>query len=225
MIPVSLYQGKDKMTKTKEWADALGINTQDILPPSEDNNVNYVRTAEEVAARTVILHSIVAAGSGIDRSSISQWLKDKNLWDHASPHEQTALLSPMVFREDRSEVQWFQESQWALLWTIQKVKILGLPIKTCDSIRLVDDIMPVLGGDIDQFVSTSEFRAAAEINAEIDRIKRIYYHARQAADRDEMPEDLIYGVIYHRYYAFRWLTSDGSWDDVSIDEDELDFQE
>ncbi len=85
--------------------------------------------------------------------------------------------------------------------------------------------MPVLGGDMDQFISTAEFRPAAEINAEIDRVNRIYYYARKAADRDEeMPEGLIYGVMYHRYYAFRWLTSDEPWDDVDIDADDLNFE-
>lgn len=213
------------MIKAKEWAESLDINTQDILPPSEDDNENYIRSAGEVAGRIIILHSIVAAGSGIDREAITRWLQDQNLWDQVSPSEQTALLSPRRFREDRSGSQWFQESQWALLWTIQKTASLGLPVKTCDSIKLVDEIMPALGGDIDQFISSAEFRPAAEINAEHDRICRIYYHAQQAIDKGELPEDLIYGVYYHRYYAFRWLMYDEPWDDVNIGIDELSFED
>lgn len=212
------------MASTKEWAESFKINTQDILPPSEDNIESYCRTAGEVAIRTIILHSIVAAGSGIDRERITEWLQDQNLWENASPHERSALLSPRVFREDRSGAQWFQEAQWALLWTIQKTRALGLPTKTCNSVKLVDEIMPALGGDdIDQFISNAEFRPAAEINAENDRQSRLYYFAQQAIDKDELPEDLIYGVLYHRYYAFRWLTSDDPWDNVNLDTDELRF--
>ena len=205
------------MTQTKEWAEALGINTQDILPPSEDINESYWRTAGEVAIRILLLHSVVAAGSGIDRRAITSWLQDQNLWEHASPHEQTALLSPRVFREDRSGAQWLQEAQWALLWTINKVDILGLPTKTCNSIKLVDDIMPTLGGNIDEFISTADFRPAPEINAENDRVSRLYINYSKAAENGELPEDLIYGVLANRFHAFRWLTSDEPWDDVKMD--------
>ena len=208
------------MTKTKEWAESLNIDTQDILPPSEDITESYCRTASEVAVRTVILHSIVATGSGIDMEPITEWLQDQNLWEQVSPRERSILQSPRRFREDRSGVQWLQEAQWALLWTIQKIKSLGLPTKTCDSVKLVDEIMPVLGGDdIDKFISSAEFRPAAEISAENDRISRLYYYARQVADKEEIPDDMIYSVLYNRYYAFRWLTGDDPWDDVDMGTD------
>ena len=84
--------------------------------------------------------------------------------------------------------------------------------------------MPVLGGDdIDQFISSAEFRPAGEISAENDRTGRLYYHARQAIDRDELPEDMIYSVLYNRYYAFRWLTGADSWDNVNMDAAEPGF--
>ena len=212
------------MTKTKEWAESLNIDTQDILPPSENITESYCRTAGEVATRTIILHSIVAAGSGIDRERITGWLQDQNLWEQASPRERSILQSPRRFKEDRSGVQWLQEAQWTLLWTIQKVKSLGLPTKICDSVKLVDEIMPVLDGDdIDRFITSAEFRPAAEISAENDRVTRLYYYARKAAEKEEMPEDLIYGVLSNRYYALRWLTGDEPWDDVDTGIDELNF--
>ena len=212
------------MTDTKEWAESLDIDTQDILPPSEDITESYCRTASEVAVRTIILHSIVAVGSGIDRERVTEWLQDQNLWEQVSPRERALLQSPRRFKEDRSGAQWLQEAQWALLWAINRVKELGLPTKTCNSIKLVDEIMPVLGGDdIDQFITSVEFRPAAEISAENDRTSRLYYYAMQAADKDEMPEDLIYSVLYNRYYAFRWLTGYDSWDDVDMGIDDLNF--
>ena len=208
------------MAKTKEWAESLNIDTQDILPPSEDIIESYCRTAGEVAIRTIILHSIVAAGSGVDTERITGWLQDQNFWEQTSPREQSLLLIPRRIKEDRSGVQWLQEAQWALLWSVQRVKNLGLPTKTCDSVKLVDEIMPVLGGDdIDQFISSAELRPVAEFSAETDRISRLYYYARKAADNEEMPQDLIYSVLYNRCYAFRWLTGDDPWDDVDMSVD------
>jgi len=212
------------MIKTKEWAESLNIDTQDALPPSENIMESYCRTASEVAVRTVMLHSIVAAASGIDRERITGWLQDQNLWEQASPRERSLLQSPRRFKEDSSGAQWLQEAQWALLWTIQRVENLGLPTKRCDSIKLVDEIMPVLGGDdIDSFITSAEFRPAAEISAENDRVSRLYYYARKAADKEEMPEDLIYSVLHNRFWAFRWLINNEPWDDVDMGIDDLNF--
>jgi hypothetical protein len=209
------------MIKTKEWADSYGINTEEILTPVEDYDEPYKRTAGEVAVRTIILHAIAAAGYGIDREPIIQWLENQNLWDQVSPREQTFLLSrkpSKLLEEDRKGAQWLQEAQWALLWTIQKVENLGLPIRTCDTIRMVDEIMPMPGDEIEPFVSSAELRPAPEVRAEDKRIYKLYYHAQQANEQDEeMPEDLIFGVLFQRYFAFKWLNSEDDWDDVKTD--------
>ncbi len=208
------------MTKTKEWAESLEINTEIILPPSEDDSTVYCRTAGETAARAVIIHAVVAAGSGVNREKLTAWLQDQELWEYASSREQTLLLSPRVFREDRTGVQWFLESETTLLWALNKVKSLGLPVKTCSSFQIAEEIMPPLGEDMSEFISTAEFRPASEFNAEYDRVTKLYYHAQQAVDNNELPEDLIHAVLYHRFYTFRWLTGNDEWDNVSLDMDD-----
>jgi len=201
------------MIKTKEWAESLGIATEDILPPVENNDEPYKQTAEEVAVRTIILHAVAAAGYGIDRDAIIDWLKKQNLWDKVSPREQTFLLTQKSPKEDQTGALWLQEAQWALLWTIQKVDSLGLPTKTCDSHRIVNEIMPMLGDDIELFVSTSELRPPSEIRVEDERVNKLY-DAQQEEQEAEMPEDLVYGVLFQRLQAFKWLSSEYDWDNV-----------
>jgi hypothetical protein len=137
-----------------------------------------------------------------------------------SPNEEAFLFSRKprkLSEQDRIGTQWLQETQWALLWTIQKVESLGLPTKTCDTIKLVDDIMPMLGDEIKTFVSSAELRPAPEIRAEDERVFNLYSYAQQAAQQDEMPDDLIYGVLLQRRFAFKWISSGDDWDDVNID--------
>ena len=97
------------MIKTKEWAESLGISTEEILPPAEDFNEQYTRTAGEIAARTIILHAIAAAGEGIDRPALVNWLEEENLWKDTSSNEQTFLLSPRMAREDLTGALWLME--------------------------------------------------------------------------------------------------------------------
>jgi hypothetical protein len=210
------------MIKTMEWAESLGIDTMDILPPLEDENSDkpYKRTAREVAARVIVLHTIAAASYGIERENIVEWLKKENLWQYVSPREQDFLLSSKpgkLLARDRENTQWLQEAQCALLWTIQKVPSLGLPIGTCDNIKLVDEIMPELINEVDAFISSAELRPEPVLRAEEDRIAKLYDAARQTSQEGEMPEDLVYGVLFQRRYAFQWLCSGDEWDDIKTD--------
>ena len=208
------------MIKTKEWAESLEIDTSDILPSLENDAEPYKRTAGEVAVRVIVLHTIAAASYGIERGPIIEWLKKENLWPCVSPREQAFLLSNKprkLLARDREETQWLQEAQWALLWAIQKVPSLGLPTGTCDNIKLVDEIMPALVDNIKAFISSAELRPEPELRAEDDRIFRLYDAARQASQQDEMPEDLVYGVLFQRRYVFDWLRGEDDWDDVETE--------
>ena len=207
------------MMKTKEWAESLGINTQDVLPPIEDYDEPYKQTAEEIAVRTIILHAVAAAGHGVSREPIIEWFKNQNIWDQVSPREQAFLLSRKprrLLEEDRRGAQWLQEAEWALLWAIQKVESIGLPTKTCDTERLAKKIMPELGDEIQPFISSARLRPASTIRAEDERVYRLHNEAQQAYELDAMPDDLVYGVSFQRYYAFEWLRSGNDWDDVKI---------
>ena len=205
------------MIKTKEWAESHGIDTRDVLPPVEDYDEPYKRTAEEIAVRAIILHAVAAAGHGINREPIIEWFKNQNIWDQVSPREQTFLLSSVPSRlleEDRKGARWFQEALWALLWTIQKVETIGLPTKTCDARRLAKEIMPELGDEIQPFVSSAKLRPLPTIRAEDERVYTLHREAHQAYEQGEIPDDLVYGVSLQRHYAFEWLRSGNDWDDV-----------
>ncbi len=201
------------MIRTKDWAESLGIDTRDNLQPLAEHIAVCERTSEEVAARTVILHAIAAAGDGIDRTALVEWLNAQNLWENVSPREQTFFLSKKLFREDLSGALWLMEAQWALLWSIQKVESLGLPVKTCDTHKIINEIMPALGDDIHEFVSSAKLRDIREILAEKERIDRIF-SAYQNEEGEELPEDLIYAVLIQRQNAFKWLNGEDDWDNV-----------
>ena len=205
------------MLNTKEWAAAHGLCVDDTVPAVDDYNEPYSRTAAEIASRTVILHCVAAVGYGVDSESVIDWLKDQSLWDAVSRWEQAFLLDEDPSDDDNSAARWRQEAQWALLWSIKKVDALGLPTRTCDTGRLVDEIMPALGEPIESFVSSSELRPPCELLGEEDRTYNLHCYARQAYRDDTMPEDLVYDVLFQRHYAFEWLSSEENWDSVNTD--------
>lgn len=205
------------MIKTKEWAASHGIDVDDLLPAIADYNEPIPRTPQEIARRCIILHAIAATGYGVEPGPIIEWLLDQSIWDDASPAEQSLMESTAPGDEELNAACWRQEAEWALLWAINKVDWLGLPIQTCDTGLLVDDVMPGPGDNIQPFVSSAQLRSPGVLLAEIDRTYNLHCFARQAYRQNDLPEDLIYPVLFQRHYAFEWLTGDDQWDEVQTD--------
>ena len=205
------------MPDTKEWAESHGVCITDSVPPVDDYNESYKRTAADVASRTIILHCVAAVGYGVDPQPVLEWLEDESLWDVVSPNERAFICSDNPDENACNDARWRQEAQWALLWAIGKVESLGLPTKTCDTGMLVDQIMPGLGEPTEAFISSAELRTPAVLLAEDERVYNLHCYARQAFRENTMPEDLVYGVLFQRHYAFEWLGGKGDWDDVRTD--------
>ena len=156
-------------------------------------------------------------GYEVDPQPVIDWLKDQGLWDHVSPNEKAFLCADQRSDKERSDARWRQEAQWALLWSIRQIKTLGLPTETCDTAKLVDEIMPALEDPVDSFVSSADLRLPSELLAEDDRIYNLHCYARQAYRQNAMPDDLVYDVLFQRHYAFEWLNGDEDWDAVTTD--------
>jgi hypothetical protein len=147
---------------------------------------------------------------GVGREPVMEWLRDQGVWDQVSPREQDFLLGLDVTDEQRRRFGWHQEAEWTLLWTIGKVEFLGLPTRGCDTRRLVDEIIPPLGSDIDEFLASARLRPPGVLLAEDDRTYDLWCNANSATRRgDPLPSDLNWWVLYERRHAFEWLDGMG----------------
>ena len=106
-----------------------------------------------------------------------------------------------------------------MLWVIGKVESLGLPTQQCDTRKLIDEIIPELGSDIEPFLSSAELRWPSLLLAEEDRHYDLWcrYHQDRRKHRRLIPKDLEVSVLYQRQYAFGWLHGIEAWDDVECD--------
>jgi uncharacterized protein DUF4272 len=210
--------GRRRLT-TEEWAQALGISTAPTPPTVEGYDEPCPLTARQVATRAIILQGVVAVASGVDPEPVIEWLRDSGIWSEVSPRERAFLLDPSTAgRKERIGFQWCMEAEWALLWVIGKVEALGLPIRQCDTRRLVDEIIPALGSDIEPFLATAVLRAPGVLLAEDGRVYDLWcrWHAARRIG-DPLPEDLDEAVLYQRVYALEWLHGIEPWDNVTAD--------
>jgi hypothetical protein len=177
-------------------------------------------TARQVAVRAVILQGVVAVAAEVDPKPVIAWYRDQGIWKAVSPKERAFLRNPLsVAREEVNELGWRKEAEWALLWVVGKVEALGLPTRSCDSRRLVDEIIPALGADIEPFLASAELRPPGVLLAEDDRHYRLWCRYIQTCQggNNLLPSDLAPAVLYQREYAFEWLHGIEPWDDVQCD--------
>jgi hypothetical protein len=180
----------------------------------------YPFSARQVATRAVVLQGVVAAACEVDPELIIDWYQEQGIWEAVSPDEQAFLNdATSVCGNDLIRLRWRQEAEWALLWVVGKVEHLGLPTHQCDTRRLVDEIIPGLGEDIEPFLASAELRPPGMILAENSRHYDLWcqyiwgkYHGKSV-----IPSDLLPEVLYQREYAFEWLHGIEPWDDVQCD--------
>ncbi|MEV9084640.1 DUF4272 domain-containing protein, partial [Klebsiella pneumoniae] len=89
----------------------------------------------------------------VDPEPVIEWYQDQGVWEHVTPQERAYLADPFAADEGQlRRFSWQAEAEWALLWVVGFVESLGLPTHQCDSRRVVDEIIPALGTEIDPFL-------------------------------------------------------------------------
>lgn len=206
------------MSTTKLWAESLNVSSEADLSPIPDYSRPYARDARQIAVRAVILQGVAAVAYNVEAQPIIEWFQGQAIWCEVTPQERAFILGSAHTESEQLHFRWKQEAQWTLLWMIHHVESLGLPTRCCDTRRLVDEIVPALGDDLQSFITQSELRSPGALLAEDDRTYDLWCYALAAQRRGErLPSDLNLGVLRERRYAFEWIDGNQEWDEVTCD--------
>ncbi|HZL91185.1 MAG TPA: DUF4272 domain-containing protein [Pirellulaceae bacterium] len=209
-----------RQPSTEEWARSHGISTESTPPAVVGYDESCPFTARQIAARAVILQGVVAVASEVDPEPVVEWYREQGIWEQVGPQEQEFLVAPdSLDRDGWNALRWRQEAEWTLLWVVGKVEALGLPTHQCDTRRLIDEIIPALGSDINRFLTSAMLRPPGILLAEDDRHYDLWcrYHQTRREGVDKVPRDLGVSVLFQRQYVFEWLHGIEAWDDVQCD--------
>ena len=206
------------MVSTADWTKSLNVSIEPVPAEEEEYEERYPRTAREIALRAIVLQGVVAVAGQVAPDMITEWFEEQEIWQAVSPREREFLLADSRTYKQCNQFSWQVEAEWTLLWMIGKVEALGLPDHQCDTRQLMEEIIPQLYSDIEGFVSSAELRRPGVLLAEDLRTYDLWCYAlRDRRENRPFPSDLDLNVLYWRRYAFEWLDSTLSWDEIVCD--------
>jgi hypothetical protein len=201
----------------------------------QDEFVEQVRSAGEVARRCIVLYAVLAAGHSEPRDQLVAWLRREELWEAVSPKESEFLLSDSPTQQQRFQGQWRAEALLALLWALGRIGEMPSPQQICD-VQFLRGVLPPLFGSVGEFISSARLRGDAEIHDANEEIYQIHWRVRDAqlrgqstppgklarmpvADCDPQAEPYNAGVVQERHHGLNWLIGycGQDWDDITTD--------
>jgi hypothetical protein len=208
----------DRKNRTEEFLQRLKIPINANLPMIEEESETRIRDSKNIARRILILTYLNVFAEGGDKKEIIDFLVSENLWEHVSPNEQSLFNSDHLNPEDKINISWRSEAIWFLLWAIQKVEPLDLPVEQCE-IPDILSLLPDFFGSTGEFINQAVVRNKQEILDQSDLIYRLHWATRDAKlNNKPNPADLHNSIVVERHYAVNWLTYYANdWDDVTTD--------
>lgn len=208
---------KERKAQTEKYLKSLSIPFIDHLPAIEEESDARIRTPQEIAKRILVLIYLnYIAEEPDDKENVVDFLKQQGLWNSISNAE-IELFKNELTDQDKINISWRSEAIWILLWVINKVEKLELPIEQVEISKLLS-LVPDFMADTIEFVETATLRTVSEILDISDLTYRLHWATRQV-DLDKLEKLRINeSIVEERHYAINWVTYyDENWDDITTD--------
>ena len=204
-------------TKARSIAEIrrLGGKAIDGLPLTDETKA---RTAEEVAARALVLYALMGFAYEAEVPLVRGWLEANDLTRALSPDEAARLRKPTEALTDQeiSNAGWGVEAVLALLWAGGLVKDLGI-----ERLVSMDDLasLPKVGAgeSAGSFTRRVRLRPYRELFEMRDLYYRAHWYARDGGLNGYDTGEFSIDVIMKRRKALEWLLdASQAWDDVEM---------
>lgn len=203
---------------TNRFLKSIHLDVADHLPLIEDFNNVRIQEKHDIACRAVILAGLIDLAYD-KRSSIEihEYFKTYNLLQFASTEEMEYLTKTERTKTEKAQMSWRKEALNVLFWALNKFDLLVFPDSICDFTNY--NFLPDLDSDPSSWIENSTLRNSEAILNETDLIYRIHWAVKDARiNGNEIPAQIISGVVYERHIALNWLTMYAEdWDDVTAD--------
>jgi len=204
--------------ETEIFLKSINVPFIEHLPMIEEENEVRIRTSQEIAERILILTYLnYVSEEPEDGKKVIDFLKSNKLWEKVSPDEKQLFKSKELTQQDKFNISWRSEAIWILLWTINKIQKVELPIEQVEISKIVSILPEFLSDPID-FITTSTIKPTTEILDFSDLMYRIHWATRNSELNNEESVEFDSSIVVERHYAINWVTFYAEeWDEITTD--------
>jgi len=210
---------EQRKKETEELLKSMNIPFIDHLPLIEDENEAKIRKPQEIAERILILTYLNYISEVPDeKDKVIDFLKSNTLWDKVSPDERELFQKDKLTNQEMINISWRTEAIWILMWTINKVDKIEMPVEQVGINEIVSRLPDFLQ-DPKEFIETSIIRPTSEILDISDLTYRLHWATRHSdLESKNMPANLNNSIVMERHYAINWVTFYADeWDEITTD--------
>jgi hypothetical protein len=185
-----------------------------------DEVPDRVRSAQEIARRSLALFGVYGLSTKSPREDILAWLKETGLWDELSPLELKFVTSEPPTQQQSIDASWRSEGLTVLLWALGKIEKLPQPDEQCDTAIFQELLPPFIEVSEADFITSATRRSDAVLLEMADALLDFHWQACEPALLAQLPPPHPHrGIARERQHAINWVIGyDGaSWDDVGTD--------
>jgi len=186
----------------------------------EEQIIDEIRSADEVAYRALVLFCITGLAAGADRSEITAWISEHSLWEKLAPSEVGFVDTPNPTRQQMINASWLSERLIMIAWALGTLDQLPAPDEQCD-ISIFQDILPPFAAvSVQEFIASARLRSSAELVAMADEVMRLHWEARDARIKGRPAAPSVdLEIIQERHHAINWVIGYNAldWDEVTTD--------
>jgi len=208
---------QERKRKTEAVLKNLKIDINPSLPCIEEEEDANIRDGKDIAKRILVLIYLNILKDGGSKEII-QFLKDEHIWDSVSKNEEALFNKDILTKKEQINISWRSEAIWILLWAINKIERLDLPIQECEVSEIMQRV-PKFLEPTKTFVNNASTRSLSEILDISDLIYRLHWASRNSElGTDSNPIDLNSGILQEWHYAINWVTYyNDDWDEITTD--------
>lgn len=204
--------------ETEKFLKSINVPIIEHLPMIEEEHEVHIRKANEVAERILILTYLnYVSEEPESKTEVIDFIKDIGLWDKVSPDEKKLFESEELTKQEHINISWRSEAIWVLLWVINKVDKIKLPLEEVQIMDIVSRLPEFMSDPMD-FTNNAINRTTSEILDFSDLTYRIHWATRNSELNNEKSVDFNPSIVMERHYAINWVTYYAEeWDEITTD--------
>jgi hypothetical protein len=186
----------------------------------EDGVQDEVRSAQEVARRSLALFAVVGMALGASRDDVISWLRTEGLWGALTEREVAYLEQTNPPEKAHINFSWQSERLLVLLWALGKIQELPDSATQCDTSVFQSILPPYTNTSTQAFIAQAVLIDEDELWSRAELYLGDHWKARDARLHErQMPVGVDIEIVQERHHAINWITGyEGlPWDEVTTD--------